>query len=152
MESSNSDTERPAVTWLVVTNAAGKFICRTTHTPAEVLDLMQTQRTLLCAEAYDFSCPMQAERVPNGSIQLSKAQFASRLDATCYLVPVHLSLAGAMLYFLNDLKEADAEMYKSIILQAHSAAENAARGRARQTSGIVTGVSMPKEPFGRGKT
>lgn len=140
---SDSSTKGTEATWLVVTGISGKFICRTKSSRDDIMKTYGVGGVLTCEEVYDFACPMQAEQFQGGGMRIGKAQFASRIDATTCGMPVYISLMGALLYFLDDLKETDPQMYKHTIQDASDAARVIARERARRFSGIVTATQMP---------
>ena len=157
MESAGHNTamespEKPEITWLAITTSAGKFIVKTGMRRSAILERHSAGDVLPVIELYDYGCPIQ--QIPTGpnpgDIGIGKMHFSSRMDSTLYPCQAYVSLAGAMLYFLDDLNTSDGMQYKSFIQSAYRAAIEAAKVRAAKSSGIIT--DLPKEgnfDFGR---
>lgn len=152
MESTNNDNvavESPqeiTYTWLCITTSAGKFIVKTAVTKKAILRKQECGESLVVEELYDYGCPIQ--EVPTGpkpgDIGIGKMHFSSRMDSTLYPCKAYISLAGSMLYFLEDLRESDGEQYKAFIQTAYNSSIAAAKQRAARNSGIITASELPK--------
>ena len=140
---STDDTAKDASNWIAVTTAAGKFLCKCMMSKDRILEALEEGTYVVCHEVFDYACPMQAEPMPGGQVQLGKANIASRLDSTLYSMPVHISSRGAMVYFLSDLKESDSAAYKLLLQRAMQSANESAKMRAAKHQNIVTTNQMP---------
>lgn len=148
-----------AGTWLVVNGVGGKRIIRTLKTKEEVYEIQDRGGRLPTEDCFEFISNLQVRpaidprtQQPVG-LNFSKQTIACRVDATLFPMPLSLSLIGAEVYFLDDLKEGDALVYKDIIRDAVRIGEDMHKQRVEALTGIKTAqasaVSQARLPFDR---
>lgn len=123
-DAAESEKTGPTGIWLVIFGIAGKYIVRTKKTKEEVQAIQAVNGRLDTEDCFEFSSNLQARPVMDPRTQqpmgmsFSKQTIAYRVDAVLFPVGISFSLMGSTLYFLDDLKEADAMAYKDIIQDA----------------------------------
>ena len=132
----------PAGTWLVIIGVTGKYIVRTLKTIEEVRAIHDRNGRLDTEDCFEFISNLQVRpamdprtQQPMG-LNFSKQTIACRIDATLFPMPLALSLFGAALYFLDDLKEGDAMAYKDIIRDAVRLGDDMHKQRVEALTGI----------------
>ncbi len=151
MERTESTVEKtgPKGNWLVITGTFGRYIVRTQMTRAEVAKAFKENEPLIAEEAFEFTSQLQLGRAPHPTIPgaaadtVGKLNIAYRPDATCYPVPIEFPLQNTLRYWLDDLNQSDASVYKDIIRQAVSCGDGWASQRAENNSGVKLAASMP---------
>jgi hypothetical protein len=141
-----TNTEKTGLkgTWLVIFGIAGKYIARTLKTREEVLAIQAANGRLDTDDCFEFSSSLQVRPALDPRTQqpvgmtFSKQTIAYRVDATLFATPLSFSLMGSTVYFLDDLKEADAVQYKDIIRDAINMGEKMLEQRVQERTGIVT--------------
>lgn len=140
----------PKGSWLVVVGPAGRYIGLTESTRDEVGRIHDSGNTIKFTDAFEFTSQLQVNQVPDPSnprqaaIQIGKMNLAYRIDAAMFPVPVTLSLRGTMIYWLDDLKEPDAAIYKDLIQGAVRMADGWHRERVKSTTGVEVATSIPR--------
>lgn len=117
-----------------------------------IKDIHASGGVLEAVEVFDYGCPVQSVPTPDGNMGLAKMHFSSRMDSTLSPCTAYISLAGALLYYLDDLDErgGDASHYKEFIQTAATGSNEAAKRRMTARSGIVLATGMPGGgPLGR---
>lgn len=103
-------------------------------------------------DCFEFSSSLQVRPALDPRTQqpvgmsFSKQTIAYRVDATLFATPLSFSLMGSTVYFLDDLKEADALQYKDIIRDAIKMGEDMHRQRVEAHTGIVKPASATAIP------
>ena len=116
----------------------------------DILLTLNVGGSIQAEEVYDYGCPIREIANPQGQTGIAKMHFSSRMDSTLYPCAAHISLSGALLYFLDDLNASDAMQYKDFIQDAFRSANAAKAARARRSSNIVMAEDLPPgENFGR---
>ena len=129
-------------TWLVILGIAGKYIVKTSKTKEEVLAIQSASGRLDTVDCFEFSSSLQVRPALDPKTQqpigmsLNKQTIAYRVDAMLFKTNISFSLMGATLYFLDDLKEADALAYKDIIQDAVNMGQEMHKQRVEALSGI----------------
>ena len=144
MERAEEPTEKTGTkgSWYVIVSHAGRYIVRTQSTDAEVTAAHAAGKLLEIEEAFEFSSQLQIQQVPNPNnpmepmMNIGKMNLAHRIDGTLFPVKARISLQGALVYNLNDLKEADAASYKDFITGAVNMANGWYQERVRAKTGI----------------
>lgn len=120
------ESEKTGVTgtWCVINSGVGKYIVRTELAEREVLEVMEVGGLLKAEDVFEFVSNMQVHQLTDprtqqpAGMRLAKQTLAYRVDAALLPMPMYFSTAGATMYFLDRLKEADALVYKDIIRDA----------------------------------
>lgn len=81
---------------------------------------------------------------------MAKIHYSSRLDSTLTDCKVQFSLAGALLYYMEDLdkRNGDYDQYKTFVKNAKLSADAAVADRTAKNSGIVTAPASALRGFG----
>jgi hypothetical protein len=132
-----------------VIGTAGRHIVRTLKNNDEVREIHEAGKLLEVEEAFEFLSQLQMSQVPNTQnpveplMQIGKLNVVHRLDATLFPVPARISLQGALVYNLDNLKEPDAKTYKGNIQGAVKMADGWYQEQVRASSGIELAGSIP---------
>lgn len=135
MESRNENPVRPVgeKTWLVIAGRNNKYIVCTEQHENKVLAALRAGDSIECVSVFDYVSPI----VPTPMGGMSKQQVVSRLDATLLPTKAHISLQGALVYFLSDLSESDKKEYQKLMRDALDMAERAKKHRDQGPSSLV---------------
>lgn len=122
---------------------AGKYIVKTMKTKEEVLAIQAVSGRLDTVDCFEFSSSLQVRPAIDPRTQqpvgmsFNKQTIAYRVDAMLFKADIAFSLMGSTLYFLDDLKEADALAYKDIIQDAVRMGQEMHKQRVEARSGLV---------------
>lgn len=126
--------------WLVVVTAGGKYIVRPSKPPREAINHLNTGTALECLEVLEYISHLREVPQPGGTVGLMKVQMASMLDGTTEATTMRISLAGALVYALEDMSPGDQVTYTELIQRAR---DMALQARAHKL-GIEPASLLPK--------
>lgn len=139
----------------MITNTINKYIVRTALSQTEILETLGRGSCIKAEDSFEFVSNMQAapqldpaSQQPVG-VRFSKQTIAYRIDAMLLDAPIYYSLTGTSLYFLDDLKQADADSYKDIIRSALKMSNDMRMQRLQENSGVEPAMPGAIPPITR---
>lgn len=131
-------------TWLALITHSGRFLLRTTLSKGIIQSAHREGQTIEAEEAFEFTSQLQMSQEPNPAgpnhppmVGVAKLNVGYRVDAMLQPAKVYFSLQGVQLYYLDDLSESDAAVYKDLIQGAVRMADSWMQQRVRSSSGII---------------
>lgn len=103
-------------------------------------------------DAFEFTSQLQAGQVQDPQnptralLQVSKMNIAYRVDGMLFATRMSLTMQGTLIYWLDDLKETDAKVYKDFIQDALRMADGWHKERVKATTGLEITGQMPRVP------
>jgi hypothetical protein len=136
------ESEEQKATWVAITCGPNRYIALALGTRKDIDVIHTCGGVLRCTEAFEFGNPVQMRQGPQG-MEVGKIHYSTRLDSTLFKCPVQFNLAGATLYYLEDLdkRNGDYDQYMQFVRNAKLSAESAYKDRVSRSSGLITATS-----------